>query len=420
MSTDVGADVSLIRQHLLEILHSSAFKGSGRSQDFLKYIVEKALEGSPEALKERTIGIELFGRSPAYATAEDAIVRVTASAVRRRLLQHYGGYGAATGMRIELPAGSYVPEFRSPAGRNALETYAAPKLRSARRVLLPLALLAVLCGLGLGLWKTRSNGSPAKTVLPWPVFFGGPDQTQTTIVTSDTDLVTVQDLTGFNIPLADYANRKYLPNPDSLDAATRQLCLRLRGDHCASIDTGIVLSISDLARAYSQNIRARSARSLTLGDLESDDNFIFLGSPRSNPWSELFEDQLDFSFAYDGTLKKEVIRNKHPQPGELPLYVPTARGWETGRAFAIAAFVNNPGQEGQVLLLAGSNAEGTQSAAEFVADLPLLSDTLQRHGIQPAGPVQHFEALLRLRTMAGSPRSFEVLAFHRLPEHRPR
>jgi hypothetical protein len=245
-------------------------------------------------------------------------------------------------------------------------------------------------------------------------FFSAPFQT--TVVTSDTDLVEVQDLTGVNVPLSDYANQKYVPNLDSLDLETRQLCLRLRGDHCASVDTAIALLISGLARSYSQNVRARAARSLTLSDFQSDDNFIFLGSPRSNPWSSLFEDQLDFTFDYDRAMKREVIHNKHPRSGEAPLYVPTALGWETGQAFAIVAFLANPNQKGHVLLLAGSNAEGTQSAANFVADLPLLASTLERNGIAPNGPAQPFEALLRLRTLAGSPRGFEILAFHRLPQ----
>ena len=385
---------------MLEIVHGTAFKGSRRSQDFLKYIVEKKLHGNLDALKERIIGVELFGRAPDYATADDAIVRVTASDVRRRLLQHYGEYGSASGIRIELPAGTYIPEFH----------YSAAKPRLRRGAIVALAVLLA----AIGLWKLRAIVFPSQAVLPWSVFFAAPFQT--TVVTSDTDLVEVQDLTGVNVLLSDYANRKYIPNLDLLDPATRQLCTGLRGDHCASVDTAIALLISGLARSYSQTVHARGARSLTLSDFQSDDNFIFLGSPRSNPWSALFDDQLDFTFDYDRASKREVIRNKHPRSGEAPLYIPTALGWETGQAFAIVAFVSNPNQKGHVLVLAGSNAEGTQSAANFVADLPLLAGTLERNGIRPAGEAQPFEALLRLRTLAGSARAFEVLAFHRLPQ----
>ena len=99
------------RAHLEEIVMGAAFKGSHRSQAFLKHIVEQALRGDPADLRERSIGVALFGRPVTYDTADDAIVRVTASDVRKRLLQHYGNAGVESRFRINLPSGSYVPEF---------------------------------------------------------------------------------------------------------------------------------------------------------------------------------------------------------------------------------------------------------------------------------------------------------------------
>src|SRR5207248_11702664 len=68
--------------HVGEIIKGAAFKGSHRSQAFLKHIVEQALHGEAADLRERSIGMALFGRPAAYDTADDAIVRVTASDVR--------------------------------------------------------------------------------------------------------------------------------------------------------------------------------------------------------------------------------------------------------------------------------------------------------------------------------------------------
>src|ERR1700679_3018908 len=98
-----------LQQHLKEVIEGDVFKGSHRSGQFLQYIVDQAVAGHFESLKERVIGMELFGRSASYDTGDDAIVRVTASDVRKRLLQHYGRYGATSGLRITLPLGSYVP-----------------------------------------------------------------------------------------------------------------------------------------------------------------------------------------------------------------------------------------------------------------------------------------------------------------------
>jgi TolB-like protein/Tfp pilus assembly protein PilF len=100
-----------VRRHLEEIIASSAFAGSKRSQDFLQLIVEHALAGRFDSLRERMIGAEMFGRPVAYDTANDAVVRVKASEVRRKLAQFYREAPSPSPVRIELPTGSYVPKF---------------------------------------------------------------------------------------------------------------------------------------------------------------------------------------------------------------------------------------------------------------------------------------------------------------------
>ena len=88
------------------------FQSSKRSQDFIRYVVEHTLTGRADMLKERTIGIDVFGRSTSYEPSDDATVRVKAGDVRKRLGLYYAGQGAQDPVRIEFPAGTYVPEFR--------------------------------------------------------------------------------------------------------------------------------------------------------------------------------------------------------------------------------------------------------------------------------------------------------------------
>src|ERR1039457_4673627 len=104
-------DVASLQNHLKDVIEGDAFKGSHRSGQFLQYIIDQAIAGHFDSLKERVIGMELFGRSASYDTGDDAIVRVTASDVRKRLLQHYGRFGATSEYRISLPSGSYIPEI---------------------------------------------------------------------------------------------------------------------------------------------------------------------------------------------------------------------------------------------------------------------------------------------------------------------
>src|SRR5579872_4598255 len=102
-----------IREELNRVLASHEFRTSKRSQEFLKYVVENTLNGHADMLKERTIGIEVFGRSTSYDPSDDATVRVKAGEVRKRLGLYYSSEGAHNPLRIELPSGTYVPEFRA-------------------------------------------------------------------------------------------------------------------------------------------------------------------------------------------------------------------------------------------------------------------------------------------------------------------
>lgn len=100
-----------IRSELQRILGSRFFKTASRSRQFLQYVVEHRLAGHPDQLKERTIGTELFQRPADYATGDDPVVRVQAGEVRRRLEQFYQHEGADSAIKVELPVGSYCPEF---------------------------------------------------------------------------------------------------------------------------------------------------------------------------------------------------------------------------------------------------------------------------------------------------------------------
>jgi TolB-like protein/Flp pilus assembly protein TadD len=102
---------ALVRDHLEKVLWSPAFAGSKRSQDFLKLIVGHTLEGETDALRERMIGAEMFGRPIGYDTGNDPVVRVKATEVRKKLAQYYSEAKVKDSVRIEFPSGTYVPRF---------------------------------------------------------------------------------------------------------------------------------------------------------------------------------------------------------------------------------------------------------------------------------------------------------------------
>jgi hypothetical protein len=186
----------------------------------------------------------------------------------------------------------------------------------------------------------------------------------------------------------------------------------MQGFTTASVDAAISAAIGELAHSSSENITVQGARHIDLSALNTDGDFIFLGSPVSDPWLSMFSNQLDFQFVLDRNLGLERIRNFHPGPHEELWYTGAPQGNALGEEFAIVAFVQNPAHNGQVLLLAGERGEGTKAAGDLVTDLPRLSAELQKCGINPHGPLRHFEFLLRITTTAGSLNHSEVVACH--------
>ncbi len=120
--------VNAVRRALESVVSSDAFSGSKRCQDFLRLIVGHALAGELDCLRERMIGAEMFGRPVDYDTSNDAVVRVRATEVRKRLAQYYQQAAQTSDVRIELLLGSYIPEFHwsSPTSVNEEAGITAP------------------------------------------------------------------------------------------------------------------------------------------------------------------------------------------------------------------------------------------------------------------------------------------------------
>jgi hypothetical protein len=113
----------LIREELRRIVTSRHFRTSRRGKEFLQYVVGQKISGNGDLLKERLIGVQLFGRKPAYATGEDPVVRVQAGDVRRRLESYHADPDVQSDILIQIPVGSYAPVFLLRRGVQTHETW---------------------------------------------------------------------------------------------------------------------------------------------------------------------------------------------------------------------------------------------------------------------------------------------------------
>jgi hypothetical protein len=412
-----------LRAHLEEIINGPAFKGSHRSQEFLRHIVERALRGDFDDLRERQIGINLFGRSAAYDTAEDAIVRVTASDVRKRLLQHYGQAGRDSRFKIDLPSGSYIPEFRflslasldgsesSAIAENhvgekravglpredgppsAVESPSRPVLSAALAVG-ALALAAVTWwGIGHRFWfKTAPVDNLISTT-----FQGSPGTVQ--VIVSDEVLVLVQVLSGHRTTLSQYENLSYLSMPELMERKGLQ-------NFWDSLSTRQITNLGDLQNALriAENLRARKwnvsirhARQVNARDLRTG-NFIILGSSFSNPWTALFQVK-DANFPIEPAPpgKSATILNRRPLVGE-PSRFEVELDAKTGKTvtYASVSVLENTARTARVMLVAGLSMSATEMAGQFLLQDDSVSITRSMLGLPRGSPLPDFEMILRV------------------------
>jgi hypothetical protein len=416
-------------EELNNILESQDFRTSRRGQILLRYLVEHALNGSPDSFKERTIGIEVFARDPDYDTGQDAIVRVAANDIRKRLADHYEHRRAAgqmDGVQISIPHGSYVPEFRLPdppvpvpppvvdSPPPSTPIALVPQPPAPKRFLsaglaiagLFLALAACLI-LVVQNYALRSQIAPTgfHNELPWSLLVDGGKQML--VAVADSSFGFTQELLGREMSLTEYSSGTWM-NALRLEHPAFTGMANFPATSVA--DVGVASRITAMLEKSGYATSVRSARSLQVADLKQPHPLVLLGSPYSNPWVGLLSDHLNFRIQYDSNLKRQVCINTSPHSGEQSVYITTARTGGTGIAYAVISLVPNLQHNAWVLILAGSNMEGTEAAGEFATDLPRLRETLQRISIDPKRKLEQLELLMQLQCMGTTSGRSEIIA----------
>lgn len=161
-----SAEALAVHQQAERILAHPLFRYSKRYSDLLTYIIDHSLTGNDEHLRERRIGIEVFGRDSDYDPSLDPTVRVVATEVRKRLSLYYHEAGRERELRIEIPARSYAAEFTHPVPETREEVpdlfprngpLPPPATQSVRGKQRPWYAVALLLAavVALGFWSIR-------------------------------------------------------------------------------------------------------------------------------------------------------------------------------------------------------------------------------------------------------------------------
>jgi hypothetical protein len=385
-----GGDVSTeaIREELTRVLNSHEFRTSKRSQDFLRYVVENTLQGHIDLLKERTIGIDVFGRSTSYEPSDDATVRVKAGDVRKRLGIYYAEQGARDPVRIELPAGTYVPEFRRAdhPGAGAIEKPAethgrreAPKLSS-----LPWIAAAVIAGficvVATAIWWQRSRPVTVIDQFWAPVLKG----------TSPVSLcVAFVPVFGLDRP----ADSKTAPRVDDFVSLTDQFVGG--GDLIATSRLSAMLARMD------HPYRLRVGNDVSFDDLRTS-SAILIGYSYTR-WKEISS---QLRYFIDASHNPVMITDAgQPTQFALPNLPPDRR---TNEDYAIVTRVFHPDTHAMLVELAGVTQYGTDAAADLVTNPDLLAEAL--HGAPRDWQGKNLQLVLHVKVISGTPSSPKVVA----------
>jgi hypothetical protein len=342
---------ALVLAELERILASAAFRNARRSQELLRYIVTHGLEGSGERLKERTIGAEVFQRQADYDTGEDSIVRVKASELRRRLAQFYHE-APDSGVQIELPLGSYVPEFHIHASAALPVEPAAAGRRPFW--LWPALGAAVLVLAFVAWWFGRPR--PAESALNafWEPVFRSPAPV----------LLCAAHPEVFYLRPGTRALLDRTPPPDSIPIG------EVHRDSAHSIGQGDAFTLAQLTgylRVKGKTVQLRAGNDVAFAELRNSPA-VLIGA-FTNQWTMQMTSNLRYVF--DKKDGRSAIRDQM-NPDQAWHYPPTGTG-----DYVLISRIYDSRSGNVVITAAGIGDLGTQMAGEFLTN-PIYMQQLVR------------------------------------------
>ena len=395
--SEPGADD--VREQLSRLLSSPFFRHSKRFPTFLRFVVEHTLAGDRENLKERTLGVEIFGRDAEYDTASDPIVRVTAAEIRKRVAQYYQDPAHEHELRITLPSGAYVPQFDWRRGANdpalkeldlvpaddvaITEAVPRPQPAVARRhsaivLAIACAVAAVLSVGGVLLWQATHR--------PVSDFFWRPVTTS-----KDAVLLCIADQLQYSsIALRDATQ------PTHQVLLSDKLTAIVMDDVYATVKVAGVLQSSGIPYSL------KGEGATNLADLRNGPT-VFIGA-FDNAWTLRMTNNLRYHFANNPEMTKmTIVDSTASTPSRWVIDRSVQMATKNYRDYAIVARFTDTNTGELAVVVAGIGRGGTIAAGEFLTNTDDLAQ-LQR-AAKAAGDKKNMEVVLSTQIIDGEPGS---------------
>jgi hypothetical protein len=380
-----------VEDQLERLLLNRHFSQSRRFPAFLRFVVQKTLDGEMHFLKERTLGVEIFGRKAEYDTSSDPIVRVTAAEIRKRIAQYYQEPDHENELRISLEAGSYIPQFHWPKDLHSgaliehsipfhpvlpqENTQSLPGAGGHKRRWLSLSLLPLLIGVGIGLafaWRSSIN-SPIS-------FFWGP-----VLNANNPALLCIVDQSQYSNLAVDAADPE------------RQITVKTAMNSVNMDDLSTIVKVASLLQSHGKRYTMKGAAGTTLSDL-SNGPAIFVGA-FDNAWTMRLTKPLRFHFGNSPAFDKEWIADSQSTKQwstDRPI-LETANDY---REYAIVARFTDSNTGQLAVIAAGIGQGSTLMAGDFLTNRTNLAE-LERDA--SSSGKKNIEAVLSTQIIDGQP-----------------
>lgn len=430
------------RQALVaRITASEHFSRSARLRDFLLYVTEKSMQRGSHQVREQEIGEKIFGRAEGYDCSQDNIVRVNASELRRRLELYFATTGAKESLLLEIPRGSYRPVFTprlADAGQGSHDepvssteqppsapVYESAKLAGIKHIgpwerfswISLSLLLAITCGALVFRLHTTENAlhplqrQPALMVF-WSSFLHSAQQNY--VVLADSAVHLSEQITHNPINLNDYLNHIYqAQSVNSSLSLEQQQEIDLFFSHNL-VTYGDVLAAQQIMMLdpLSQNLQLTYARFFSADQLKGH-SVVLVGGKSANPWVLLFDGEMDFSLDQESFRNRPIVINRHPRQGEQKVYTPSSNTSGNIVGYSVIAYLPNSGGAGKAIILAGTDSDSTNAAANFLTSEAQMEQLLK---LFHSDHFPYFEVLLRCSVLTGTSLSAQPIAVRTHPE----
>jgi hypothetical protein len=426
-----------ILEQMNRILASRHLRQARSLEKFLSYVVEKKLAGDEDELKEYTIGLEVFARGNDYDPRRDAVVRVQANVLRKRLASYYENEGINDRIVIEIPKGHYIPQFRlsdpmTTTGEMSLVPVNADYEIARDRKAAPLrhwpSLLRVAATFILGLltaiafqyWRERNIPAAIEAKM---------QATNRKIMTDEAYLPLwekffepgVDNILAYGTPQFFTANGVYLRDveinsPQDERAAARLISLKKAFHHQfrpTEIYTGVgethgVYLLTKFFNKAAKELHVTRSRMVGWNELKNT-NVIFLSSMRFHTLAKEMPYPSDFAL---NPGKSKAVDNLNPREGEEQRYGDSD--------YAVITLWPGKLHNRRILVLSGATTWATLAAAEYVTDteyLRRLNQHLEKCRIKSGAPnhAPYFQVLLRTEVKDDHPISISYVTHHDLP-----